>query len=166
MEKRRKISKNKCLILLSVVIGIMAIILVTIISNQNKTFSCTQTSDQPNLGYKTETTIKIFYNDNQTKRVKSTKNIETNNKEKLDELVDNYTSQYDLNNTNYGGYSKTSSKTDDMHATFIGEIDYEKVDMQKFIEDNPAIKQYTDNGKLTKDGTKRMYEASGFICKE
>ena len=167
MEKRRNIYKNKYLIALLACIGV-TVILVTIIAinSSNKPLICTQTSDQPNLGYKTETTIELFYDGNLAKRVKSTKNIETKDKEKLDGLIGNYASQYDLNNASYGGYSKSSSKSDDTHATFVGEINYEKVDMQKFIKDNPAMGQYTEGAKLTKDGAKRMYEAAGATCEE
>ena len=166
METQKKASKKIALILLSCISVVLIILMIIAAGNRSKVISCTQTSDQPNLGYKTETTIEIRYDENIVKLVKSTKKIEAKDKQKLEELINSYSSQYDLNNASYGGYTQSTSNGDDTHATFNGEIDYSKVDMQKFIKDNPSMEQYTESAKLTKDGAKRMYEASGFECKE
>ena len=37
--------------------------------------------------------------------------------------------------------------------------------MNKFIKNNEAMKQYTKDGKFTIECAKKMYEASGAICK-
>ena len=169
MEKKKSDQKNKYIAALvaGISIGFAVIVLIVIIiNNKSKVITCAQTSDQPNLGYKTETTIEISYDGNLVKSIKSIKKIEATDKEKLTEQIYNYASQYDLNNASYGGYTNSLNTSDDTHATFVGEINYEKVDMQKFIKDNPAMEQYTENGKVSKDGAKKMYETSGFSCKE
>lgn len=169
MEKKKSDSKNKYITALVAGISIsfaVIVLIVIITNNKSKVITCTQTSDQPNLGYKTETTIEISYDGNHAKSIKSIKKIEATDKEKLTEQINSYASQYDLNNASYGGHTNSLNTIDDTHATFVGEINYEKVDMQKFIKDNPAMGQYTEGAKLTKDGAKRMYEASGATCEE
>ena len=37
--------------------------------------------------------------------------------------------------------------------------------MKQFIDNNAAMKEYTENNKLTLDGAKKMYEATGAVCK-
>ena len=87
---------------------------------------------------------------------------------KIEISADEYTSikeQYKSNDNKYGGYSYNITKTDD---TVISEvtIDYTKMDIEKFIEDNEAVKAYVnDDNQLTVEGVKKMYKSIGATCK-
>ena len=164
--KREQSAKIKSIIAVAA-IGLVVLILIIIAINSKKnSIVCKTISDQPNLGYIAKTTTTIYYDGDTVTKAETIREINATNKEKLDEIINGYIRQYDLNNSNYGGYSYTTDSSNDKNATFKGTIDYKTVDFAKFIKDNPAMKEYSTDGKLTKDGAKRMYEASGATCEE
>jgi hypothetical protein len=164
-RKRRGISKAilivpACLVLVALAAGAVFLFIF-----MDKTVTCSQISDQPNLGYKTETKTEIIYNGNFVKIVKTNRKIKVDDSEKLSNLTNSYTRQYDMNNVSYSGYKYTITNTDETHAEINSEIDYNKFNMEKYLKDNPAMKEYTAEGKMTVDGAKKMYEKSGYSCK-
>ncbi len=167
MEQERTVNKKYIIIIAVISIVILAAIFVMMTNkNSYSSFVCKNTSDQPNMGYAAETKTTIFYDNDTVIKAETIREINAETKEKLDETLDSYIRQYDLNNNSYGGYGYTSERIDDTHARFKGVIDYKVVDFANFIKDNPAMKDYSVDEKLTKDGAKRMYEASGATCEE
>lgn len=165
MEQERTVNK-KYIIIIAVISIVILVAIFVMMTNKNSSFVCKNTSDQPNMGYTAETKTTIFYDNDTVIKAETIREINAETKEKLDEILDSYIRQYDLNNNNYGGYNYTSERIDDTHARFKGAIDYKVVDFAKFVKDNPAMNDYSSDGKLTKDGAKRMYEASGATCEE
>jgi hypothetical protein len=165
MEQERTANKKYIIATTAIGMAILALIFIAI-ANKKNSFVCKSTSDQPNMGYIAETTTTIYYDNDIVTKAETTREINANAKEKLDELLDSYIRQYDLNNNSYGGYSYATERTNDESAKFKGTIDYKVVDFAKFVKDNPAMNDYSSDGKLTKDGAKRMYKASGATCEE
>jgi len=64
----------------------------------------------------------------------------------------------------YGGYTYDIKNSKDKLELSVG-IDYTVFDMNKFINNNAAMKDYVNkSNKLTIDGIINMYEASGSTC--
>ena len=61
----------------------------------------------------------------------------------------------------YGGYTYNSKDKLELSVS----IDYTVFDMNKFINNNAAMKDYVNkSNKLTIDGIIKMFEASGSTC--
>lgn len=151
----------KCLVLF---------LFVLVISGCNSKLSykesvCTLENDQSKSDYKAQTTYKIYSKNDIVKKVYSKETLKSNSKEILDYFKNLYEKQYDAQNKNYGGY-KYSIKIDGNNLISDITIDYTKLDLDKFIKDNSAMKSYVnEENKLTVDGIIKMYESLGASCK-
>lgn len=143
---------------------------VLVISGCNSKLSykesvCTLENDQSKSDYKAQTTYKIYSKNDIVKKVYSKETLKSNSKEILDYFKNLYEKQYDAQNKNYGGY-KYSIKIDGNNLISDITIDYTKLDLDKFIKDNSAMKSYVnEENKLTVDGIIKMYESLGASCK-
>ena len=66
-------------------------------------------------------------------------------------------------NKNYGGYTYSVNKTSE-GLTSEATIDYEHVDIKKLVEDQPTMKSYVKDNKITVEGIKAMYTQMGATC--
>ena len=72
--------------------------------------------------------------------------------------------QYQSSNETYGGYEYKVEKKDNSVESNVT-LDYSKLNLKKYIEDNPAMKQFLNkNYKITLDGMISLYESSGATC--
>lgn len=164
-RKKRSILRPLFVILVGAIAIALTIGAATSFYPKEKSVTYAQINDQPNLGYKTETTVEIIHDDKFVTKIKTNRKIETTESEKLSDLINAFSRQYDMNNVSYSGYKYTISNIDDTHAEINSEIDYTKLDMGKYLKDNPAMKEYTEDGKMTIDGAEKMYEKSGYSRK-
>ena len=162
MDRRNTVKKKELYISFSICIVIFCLILLFFI-NRKQTI-CTNSSDQSKNGYKLDTKYVIKSNWNKVKTVKVTETISYKDKKLLDKFKKQLEKQYSYNKKTYGGYTY---KIETNNNQIIGEItiDYKEFDLEYFIENNEAMKEYTKNNKLTLDGAKKMYEATGAVCK-
>ncbi len=156
--------KNKELIYILIGICIVVFFCILILFFGRKQITCTNSSDQSKNGYKLDTKYVIKSNWNKVKTVKVTETISSKDKKLLDKFKKQLEKQYSYNKKTYGGYTY---KIETNNNQIIGEItiDYKEFDLEYFIENNEAMKEYTKNNKLTLDGAKKMYEATGAVCK-
>ena len=144
---------------------LLLIIVVTILSgckSKLDTVECNFESKQSD--YKINTNYKIYYKDNIVEKVDIDEVITSSSKDKLDEFNNSFKSQYDSNNSMYGGYTY-DIKINKNKLVLSVNIDYTVFDMNKFINNNAAMKEYINkDNKLTLDGIIKMYEASGSTC--
>ena len=71
---------------------------------------------------------------------------------------------YSKTNETYGGYDFKITK-DGNTLTADTTIDYNKMDLKKYVEDNSSLKPYVnDNNMLTTDGLKTLYTSLGASC--
>ena len=74
-------------------------------------------------------------------------------------------STYKSMNDSYGGYDNKVT-VDGNKLVSTTKIDYTKMDMEKFIKDNTAMKSYVNkNNQLKVEGVKKIYEQLGAVCK-
>lgn len=154
--------KNKKLYLLIIAVLIVGTLLFVII--KPKKMVCTSKSDQSKNGYVIENKYVIKAKGKNVTKVEIKEIITSKDKDKLKDFKTQFEDQYSYFKKTYGGYEyKITTKGDTLTTNIT--IDYKKLDMDKFIENNAAMKQYTKKNKLTLEGAKKMYEASGATCK-
>lgn len=150
----------KCLLLI-----IICLLLVGCKNEKSVSNTCKLISDQSANGYKSTTKYVIYSKDGVVKTIEQTEVVESNNKNILDFFSKQYEKQYNNYSDTYGGYTYTG-KIDNNKLTSKIVIDYNKVDMKKYIEDNNGIKKYVNkNNMFTLDGIIKMYKNIGATCK-
>lgn len=155
---KKNLSNNKIIIIAVIVVLIVSILLFT----NNKTIKCTGTSKQTGYTYDTEYIIKASGNKVKTITIKET--ITSKKATILDKFEKQYKEQYEYDKKTYGGYQYTINNKDGKLEVNV-DIDYKKMDMEKFIKNNATMKQYTKKNKLTLKGAKKLYESTGAVCK-
>ena len=107
----------------------------------------------------------IYSKDGLVTKVLSKQTVKSNDKKRLEEVKENINNNYKTLNDKYSGYSyKSIIIKNTLISTII--IDYKKVDMKKFTNDNGAMKEYVnDNKQFTLTGAKKYYKSIGANCK-
>lgn len=144
---------------------LLVLLVVTILSgctSKLDTAECSFESKQSD--YKIESKYEIYYKKNIVKKVEIDEVITSSSKDKLEEFSNGFKSQYESNNSMYGGYTYDIKNSKDKLELSVS-IDYTVFDMNKFINNNAAMKEYVNkDNKLTLNGIIKMYEASGSTC--
>ena len=146
-------------------IPIFTIILLASGCAKTKVTECTLDNDQSKSGYKIVTTYKIYSKGDIVNKVTSEEILTSKNNTILKYFENLNKKQYEAQNKTYGGYT-FDIKAEKGIVTSNLTIDYTKLDMNKFINDNSAMKSYVNkNNKFTLDGAKTMYQSLGATCK-
>lgn len=154
---------KKCVKILSLV---FAIILISGCSGNKKEFvkTCTLTSNDPTLGYKLESEYKIYGEGDVANKVVTVEVVSSDSQDNLDYFEELFKSTYASTNEVYGGYTnKVTNK--DGKVTSETTIDYNKMDVEKYVKDNSVMKSYVNkDNKVLVDGVVKIYEAIGATC--
>ncbi len=127
--------------------------------------TCSLISDQSASGYKLETEYKIYSKKDIVTKIKSKTTIASEQEQVLKRFEEDYKKQYEKNKNTYGGYDYDLKINKDTLVLNLS-IDYSKYDMNKFVEDNVAMKEYVDkDNKFTLEGAKKYYNSVGANCK-
>ncbi len=127
-----------------------------------KVVSCKSSSKQTNY------TIETKYTINSRKDIVESININQTISSKDEKILKDFEKQlkeqYKSNNSLYGGYS-FDIKIKGKKLTSKVTINYEKLDMKKFVKDNGAMKDYVDkDNNFTLEGAKKLYKSTGAKC--
>lgn len=128
-----------------------------------KTTKCTLASNDVVNGYKTTGTYEINHKNDMVESVKTTEVVESEKEEILKYMEEYLNTTYTTMNDNYGGYSFEVENKDNK-VTSITTIDYNKMNIEKFVSENTVLKPYVKNNKLTIDGIKKLYTSIGATC--
>ena len=63
----------------------------------------------------------------------------------------------------YGGYTYKVTKEDGKVTSDVT-IDYNEMDIEQYVEDQPSLKTYVEDNKILKDGLISIYEDMGATC--
>ena len=150
---KRNITLSIIIVLCLFLTGCKGKQVITTCSNSNK-----------QINYEISTKYKISSREDIVESVKISQTIKSKDKKVLKDFEKQLNEQYSLNKSLYGGYSydiKVKGKKISSKVT----IDYEKLNMKKFIKDNGAMKDYINkNNKFTLEGAKKLYESTGAKC--
>ena len=144
----------------------MLVVLLTGCFGKEKVTKCTLTSDQSASGYKIKSEYNMYYSGDIVNKVVTTETVESKNNTILAYFEKQLKTQYKSNNDNYGGYKYEITNKDGKVVSKVT-IDYNKMNMTKFVKDNPAMKSYVNkSNKLTVKGVKSMYQSLGATCEK
>lgn len=156
---------KKVIKLFIVFIGIIFISGCSVNLPNKKISICTLENDQSKSGYKVSSTYKIYSKNDIVTKVNTEEILTSKNTTIIKYFEDLINKQYkELNNT-YGGYTYNIKKDNDKIISTVN-IDYSKMNLEKFINDNSAMKAYINKDKkMTLKGIQTMYESLGAKCK-
>lgn len=128
------------------------------------TISCSLTSNNTVSGYSLKSTYTIYSKDNEVQKVITKEVVTSDNSSILSTFETTLNQTYSKTNETYGGYDFKITK-DGNTLTADTTIDYNKMDLKKYVEDNSSLKPYVnDNNMLTTDGLKTLYTSLGASC--
>ena len=124
--------------------------------------TCKSSSKQTN--YEINTKYTINSRKDIVESVKINQTITSDDKKVLSDFEKQLKDQYKSNKSLYGGYTY-NIKVKGKKLTSKVTINYEKLDMKKFVKDNGAMKDYVDkDNNFTLEGAKKLYKSTGAKC--
>ena len=155
--------KDKRIVFVIIVV-ILVFIVAGIIIFSHKRVVCTNKTNQSSNGYVLETKYVIKTKFNKVKTINIIETITSKDKKVLKKFEKQFKDEYAYNSKIYGGYTYEVINNNGKVISNVT-INYKKFDMDRFIDNNEAMKKYTKNNKLTLEGAKKMYESTGATCK-
>lgn len=128
------------------------------------TINCTLSSNNVVNGYKIESEYKINYKGDTVESVETLEVVTSSSNQLLDYFETSLNESYSKMNDNYGGYDYSVTKEEGKVSSKV-KIDYNKMNIEQFVKDQPALKSYVSGNKLLTDGVKSLYESMGATCK-
>lgn len=125
---------------------------------------CNYKNTNADANYNLKSEYKIYSTDKIVNKVIIKETVISNSSVILDYFESYLSNLYKTNNNIYGGYDNKIVKTDD-ELISTTTIDYNQMDLEKYINDNPAINNYLNhNNKITLDGVINIYKTIGATC--
>lgn len=145
---------------------LLLILCITILSGCDSDLDTTNCSlNNKQIDYTIKTTYKITSSKDIVNKVEIKEVIASKDKKKLRSFKEQLTNQYKNNNKLYKGY-KYEADLDGDTLTLEVTIDYEKMNLKKFVKDNAAMKKHVNkDNKFTLKGAKELYKFTGARCK-
>lgn len=114
--------------------------------------------------YSMDNEYKIYGSNGLVSNVSTIETVTSDNENVLNYFKGTVDTQYKTINNTYGGY-KYDFKIDGNTLTITTNIDYNKMDLKKYVADNAAMKNYVNkNNQFTVEGTTSIYKAMGATC--
>lgn len=132
-------------------------------SNKEVVSTCTLSSNQSSNGYKISSNYEIHSKDGLVNSVTTKETVESDNEQVRSYFKKTLEDSYNTANESYGGY--TYNVTEDGNKVISDvTIDYSKMNLEKFVNDNSQMKSSIKNNRISLDGMKKIYEALGATC--
>ena len=129
-----------------------------------KSISCTLSTNDVVNGYQLNSVYKINYVDKYVKSVNTEEIVTSENEDIINTFEETLNNTYQKTNEAYGGYDyKVTKEVGKVTSTVT--IDYSKMNLEQFINDQPSLKNYSKDNKLLLEGIQKMYESLGATCK-
>lgn len=124
---------------------------------------CKHRADYSQAGYVIDAEYKINYTGDLVDYVESTEIVTSSSNQVLDYFVQTLNTSYGEQNKTYGGYDFKVTKSGNKVTSKVV-INYHKMDMARFVGDNPSLSIFVKDNLLTVQGIKSIYAASGITC--
>ncbi len=151
---------------------VVVLLVVTILcgcgikSEEEKIIKCISSQNNLANGYEIKSEYNIYTKGDAVKSVKTKEVVSSEQESILDYFETTLNSTYEKYNKEYGGYKYEIVKDSNAVSADV-EIDYSKMDLKKFSDDNTAIKAaMNSNNELTVNGLKTMYKSLGATCED
>ena len=131
---------------------------------KESTINCSLTSNNTASGYSLKSTYTIYAKKGEVEKVVTQEVVTSESSTILSAFETTLNQTYSKTNETYGGYTyKVTINGNTLTADTT--IDYNKMNLAKYVEDNSSLKPYVnDNNMLTVDGLKTLYKSLGATC--
>ena len=148
----------------NITLSIIIVLCLFLTGCKGKQVITTCTSSSKQINYTIKTKYIINSRKNMVESVNINQTIISKDKKILSDFKNQLDGQFSINKSLYGGYTyNIKVKNKKLVSKTI--INYEKLNMKKFIKDNGAMKDYINkNNKFTLEGAKKLYESTGAKC--
>lgn len=127
------------------------------------TINCTLNSNDVVNGYKLDSEYKINYTGEYVDSVETLEVVTSDSEDILDTFETTISDTYKATSEAYGGYTYEVTREDGKVSSKVT-IDYNEMDIEQFVEDQPTLESFVENGKMLVEGVKAIYESSGATC--
>ena len=134
-----------------------------VINEESGSITCSLYSKDVVNNYELTSTYIINYTGEFVDSVNTKEVVDSDVSSILDTLEDTLNSTYSASNDVYGGYTYKITRSDNEIISDVF-IDYKKMDLEQFVADQPVLKSYMKDGKLTVEGIKSIYTSMGATC--
>lgn len=127
---------------------------------------CTLSVNNSSNGYSVNSTYEIHAKGDVVTSVKTKEVVTSDTESILSYFETNLNDTYKKANDTYGGYTYNIKKESNKVTSDVT-INYEKMDLKKYVSDNSAMKSYVNkDNKITLKGAKKVYETLGATCEK
>ena len=130
---------------------------------KTKTVTCTLHQDMSAQGYILDGTYTVTYTDGLVDSAHTVEKVQSSSQQILDYFKTTVSDTYNNLNTNYGGYKYTTNISGNLFEA-VTDINYSLMNMEKYTNDNPSIKPYVRDGKMTIEIVLASYRQMGATC--
>lgn len=126
--------------------------------------NCKFSSNVPSSNYSLNSTYTVYSKDDVVNKVVTEEIVTSENEDILEYFKEYLNKTYSAQNDTYGGVTN-EVKVEDGKVISSTTIDYNKMDLDKYVEDNSALNNYVnDDNRLTTEGVVSIYKALGAVC--
>ena len=118
---------------------------------------CTSSTNDVINGYSLNSTYVINYKGNTVESVETEEVVASENNEVLSYFEKTLDETYSKLQDTYGGYQYNITNENGKVTSSVM-IDYNKMNVEQMVKDQPSLKSYVSNDKLTVEGIKSMYK--------
>ena len=145
-------------------LGMLSLTIILLSGCNNKEVLKTCNLTQTNSSYTMSNEYKIYGVNDTAEKVVSVETVTSNDPSVLNNLKEYIEELYSNSNENYGGYDYNIEISDNKLISTVT-INYNEMDLEKYIEDNSIMKNYVnDDNKLLIDGIVNIYKSAGAQC--
>ena len=139
-------------------LGGIAVLLFAVGCSREQTLSCTLHTNDVINGYELNSTYEVKATGGAAKVTKTTEEVTSDSEEILDYFETTLNTSYESADKAYGGYTYSINRNGNKITATVT-IDYDKMNIGQFINDQPSMKSYK-----TIEGLKSIYESMGATC--
>lgn len=139
------------------------LICLTGCGDETGSIECTLSTNDVINGYQLNSTYKINYKGDFAESVETTEIVTSDSTDTLDYFENYLNTTYQTFDDTYGGYTYKVTKEDGKVTSDVT-IDYNEMDIEQYVEDQPSLKTYVEDNKILKDGLISIYEDMGATC--
>ena len=141
----------------------MLLLCLTGCSEETGQVVCTLSSKDAINEYELVSEYKINYKGDFVESVETTETVTSESEDILNTFESTLNETYKKMNDVYGGYTYEVTKEKGKVVSNV-EIDYNTMDVEQLVKDQPTFKSYVEDNKLSVEGLKTIYESTGATC--
>lgn len=114
--------------------------------------------------YKIDSNYSIYRNGDYVSKIVLKDTVKADHEMIKNDVLNSMKKKYDELNKKYGGYTYSVTVSDKSFVITVT-MDYEKMDITKYLQNNEELKKYSKDNKFLFDGIVNMYTQEGATCK-